>query len=400
VGGLVTLNVTYTPSNTTQRDLTWSSDDAGVAVVSNGTVHAVGAGTTTITAESTVNSGIRATATFNVTVGGDTILFFTSIQGLAAYLAGEPQNTAATPYSVLLRGINLETDLADQQDPLGLLYTALKGKYVNLDLRGCTGKNTQTGTTTYTEVQNRVNKDKIVSVVLPQSLTTLGDFVFYDCTSLVSVTLPDNLKIIGDQAFAQCSSLLSITLPNTLEEIGGFAFDECPSLLSLNIPASVTTIESWAFFGSTSLIFDVASGNTVFSTLDGGKMLIKNGNELISYPSATGSTTIPATITKLSFGGVFRSCTSLTSVEFSATNLAEIGYGAFWGCTALSTLIIRAPSPPVLEENVFLNASSCFSIYVPDASVNGYKTATAPNSYDDAWENYAAQIKGISTLLP
>jgi hypothetical protein len=334
-------------------------------------------------------SGGNMTVPWSGTGGGDPIVS-SIVTALAVELAAKAQNTAATAYSVSLSGLNLETGLSDGTDPLGLLYTALGGKYVNLDLSGCTGTNTQSTTTTYTEVQNRVNTDRIVSVVLPNTLTTLGDFAFYSCDSLVSITLPDSLNIIGSHAFADCGLLTTITLPSTLQTIGSFAFNGCASLTSLNIPASVTSIESWAFFGSTSLVFNVASGNTTYSTLDSGKMLIKGGNELVSYPSATGSITIPSEITKLSFGGVFRSCTTLTSVEFLAVTIDEIDYGVFWDCTALATVVLRNATTPPVTTDPFDMTTARPNIYVPDTSVSAYQTA-------EGWSEHAAKITGIST---
>jgi uncharacterized protein YjdB len=62
------LAVSYAPANTTQTGVTWSSSDAAVATVTNGVVHAAGAGTAVITAASTVNKAVTASVTVNVAV--------------------------------------------------------------------------------------------------------------------------------------------------------------------------------------------------------------------------------------------------------------------------------------------------------------------------------------------
>jgi uncharacterized protein YjdB len=67
-GGQELLSVTYSPANTTDRGITWSSSNTNVVTVSNGLVRAVGGGSATITATSTANSGVVATCTVSVTV--------------------------------------------------------------------------------------------------------------------------------------------------------------------------------------------------------------------------------------------------------------------------------------------------------------------------------------------
>lgn len=84
-------------------------------------------------------------------------------------------------------------------------------------------------------------------VTLPNGITNISSYAFWNCTSLKSVTIPDGVKSIGSKAFQDCTSLTDITIPNNVEEIGNFAFGGCTNLKSVTIPDSVTNIDEDAF---------------------------------------------------------------------------------------------------------------------------------------------------------
>lgn len=74
---------------------------------------------------------------------------------------------------------------------------------------------------------------------IPNSVTSIGDYAFSDCSSLTSVEIPNSVTSIGDYAFECCSNLTSVTIPNSVTYIGYYAFSECSNLTSItsNIPA-------------------------------------------------------------------------------------------------------------------------------------------------------------------
>ena len=92
-----------------------------------------------------------------------------------------------------------------------------------------------------------LNEEEIKDLVIPNSVTTIGDCAFYGCTGLISVTIPYSVTTIGRATFASCSSLISVTIPNSVTTIGYEAFSGCKGLTSVTIPNSVTTIEGRAF---------------------------------------------------------------------------------------------------------------------------------------------------------
>jgi len=105
-----------------------------------------------------------------------------------------------------------------------------------------------------TEIKNLFSGcTSITSVIIPNSVTSIGKYAFCDCTSLTSITIPDSVTSIGYAALFNCSSLTSVTIPDSVTLIGGFAFKNCHSLTSVTIPDSVTSIRTDAFRDCTSL---------------------------------------------------------------------------------------------------------------------------------------------------
>ena len=136
-----------------------------------------------------------------------------------------------------------------------------------------------------------------VSITIPASITNIWGAVFNVCASLTefnvdennptycsengilfskdkrtlvaypagrknsSFIIPNNVTSIGDYACSNCISLTSITIPDGVKSIGDYAFRGCTSLMSITIPDSVTSIESWAFYGC-SLLESVYFGGT------------------------------------------------------------------------------------------------------------------------------------------
>ncbi len=146
------------------------------------------------------------------------------------------------------------------------------------------------------------------SIVLPSSLTTLGESAFSHCSSLESVTLPQSLLTIGDSAFRYCSSLKKITLPLSLTHFGKSTFVSCTALTEIAIPASVTHIGSYAFSGC----------------------------------SALSQVMLPSTLVEIG-DSAFVGCQSLSEISIPAS-VARIGAEAFLHCDALSNVTLEQPA--------------------------------------------------------
>lgn len=82
---------------------------------------------------------------------------------------------------------------------------------------------------------------------LPEGVTSIGNYAFYNCTGLTSLILPESMNVIGQNAFYKFEGLQQIYLPSTLEAIGEDAFFGCVNLLEIDIPDTVTSIGAGAF---------------------------------------------------------------------------------------------------------------------------------------------------------
>ena len=96
-------------------------------------------------------------------------------------------------------------------------------------------------------------RETIAKIVLPNGMTSIGDYAFYGCKYVTSVDIPAGVTRIGYYAFEYCSSLTNVEIPEGLTIIGDYTFRYCSSLAYVEIPGSVTRIGECAFFGCSSL---------------------------------------------------------------------------------------------------------------------------------------------------
>ena len=165
----------------------------------------------------------------------------------------------------------------------------------------------------------------LVNVKIPEGFTTIGQFAFYQCTSLTSITLPEGLTSISQYAFNGCKGLTSITLPKGLTSIGGSAFSSCSSLTSIDLPENLTSIGNDAFNGCKGL-----------TSITLPKGLTSIGVNAFYGCSNLTSITIPDSVTSIGYY-TFYGCKGLTSITLPK-GLTFIGNDAFNGCTSLKTI--------------------------------------------------------------
>ena len=112
-----------------------------------------------------------------------------------------------------------------------------------------------------------LNGKEVSDLIIPNSVTSIGDIAFRNCIGLTSVTIPNSVTSIGKMAFYECIGLTSVTIGNSVISIGDMAFLGCSGLTSVTIPNSVTTIGDHAFVNCTS-ITSVTIGSSVNSIDD------------------------------------------------------------------------------------------------------------------------------------
>ena len=142
------------------------------------------------------------------------------------------------------------------------------------------------------------NCSSLTEIVIPDSVTNIGERVFADCGSLTSVVIGNSVKSIGYGAFYGCESLMSVTIGDSVTSIGDYAFSNCSSLTSITCPAFVMAY--------------IPRDNLQTVVITSGERL---GNE------------------------AFYNCSSLTSVVIG-NSVTSIGYGAFHGCSGLTSIEI------------------------------------------------------------
>lgn len=150
-------------------------------------------------------------------------------------------------------------------------------------------------------VKYRGNDKKFV---VPNNVTSIGNYAFNLSHNLTSITIPNNVESIGACAFAGCAGLTSIEIPNSVTDIGEYAFYNCVDLKSITIPNSITSISD--------CVFSACKGLT--------------------------SITIPNNVTKIG-DFAFYGCIKLTSVTIS-DSVTSIGNNAFCECRGLTNITI------------------------------------------------------------
>jgi len=162
------------------------------------------------------------------------------------------------------------------------------------------------------------------TVVIPATInglpvTSIGAYAFAGSWSMISVTIPSSVTSIGDFAFMSCE-LWSITIPASVTSIGNYAFIACGILSGVTIPASVTSIGSLAFYNCSNMsAITVSSDNPAYSSLNGA-LFDKTQTKLIEYPCGkSGSFNIPSGVTSVD-GSAFSNCFSLSTITVDASN--------------------------------------------------------------------------------
>ena len=252
------------------------------------------------------------------------------------------------------------------------------------------------------------NCSSLTSITIPNSVTSIGNYAFSGCSSLTSATIGNGVTSIGSSAFSSCSSLTSVIIPNSVTSIGESAFYKCSSLTSIEIPNSVTSI-TYATFNGCSSLTSVIIPNSVTSI----------GNYAFKGCSSLTSITIPNSVTSIK-SYAFYNCSSLTSVTIP-NSVTSIGSDAFYNCSSLTSVHISDlaawckiafgdfdANPLYYAHNLFLNGTLITDLVIPDGvtSIKNYAfryctsltSVTIPNSVTSIGSSAFSNCSSLTSI--
>lgn len=211
------------------------------------------------------------------------------------------------------------------QEVIDQLETKLQNKGVNVSYDSTTGilglideiDNIQTGSNDIVIDWNNINTagsnvnvpmtQTITEIIIPNTVTSLGNDCFYNYKKLEKITIPSSVTSFGNYCFYGCTSLTDIIIPSSVTSFGTNCFYHCDSLTSINIPSNITSLP----------------------------------NNCFRYSGLT-SISIPSSVTSLGTY-CFSNCTSLTSITFEGSTPPTVSNSNAW--TSLPTnCTIRVPS--------------------------------------------------------
>jgi uncharacterized protein YjdB len=352
----VTLTATVSPSNASNKNVSWSTNNSSVATVSNGVVNFVGAGSAVITV--TTADGNK-TATCNVTVTAATVAV-TSVSLNQTSLnkqVGDPSVTltaTVSPSNASNKSVNWSTNNPSVATVSNGVVTFVGAGSAVITVTTTDGNKTATCNVTVTAASSGIGGTTgLLTWSYANGILTISgsgampDYPSYDSSpwysyrdDVTTINIQNGVTTIGDNAFYFCISITSITIPNSVTSIGGGAFASCWSLTSITIPNSVTSIGTSVFASCNSLTsITVSSGNTAYASED-GVLFNKTKTMIHSYPRGkTGSTyNIPNSVTTIG-NSAFSGCNSLTSITIP-NSVTTIGNSAFSSCNSLTSITI------------------------------------------------------------
>lgn len=227
------------------------------------------------------------------------------------------------------------------------------------------------------------------------TVTKIGQMAFRGCNELTSVTIPGTVTEIDDYAFDFCTSLKNIVIPEGVTTIGRGAFVGCKDLENVIFPNSLKMIK---FDGA---MIEHAFNNTKwFSNQPNG--VVYAGNVLYAYKG-----TIPintsveikigtVSIAEYAFHVVGYDCGDNIVKITIPESVTIIGQGAFYNCSALTSIYLMGTTPPFVDSDNFTNSNYInTTVYVPKGSFATYQAA-------DVWKTFGIfqeyEITGIGDV--
>ncbi len=219
----------------------------------------------------------------------------------------------------------------------------------------------------------------LVTLTIPNSVTTIREINFMNCIKLTTINVEENnsnySSLDGVLFNKEKTSLISYPtnkltteyeIPNSITTIKEYAFWNCEKLVTVTIPNSVTTIEEGNFWRCLSLTdINVEENNSNFNSLD-GVLFNKEKTSLIVYPAAKPATgyEIPNFVTEIK-NHAFSNSKNLVTVTIP-NSVTIIGVFAFYYCPILTSVIIPN-SVTTIDKYAFSHCTILTSVTIPNS---------------------------------
>lgn len=278
------------------------------------------------------------------------------------------------------------------------------GVLETLDISECTivsGGRSYYGSyqTSYNRVSDYMfyNCKQLVNLLLPNSVTAIDNYALADCERLSVVSIPDGVESFGKWSFRNDISLHRIPMPNNLTSIGDYAFKGCNGISEITIPASVNYIGTGIVVDCQNIEkINVAEGNNYFIS-ERGVLYTSSFDELLIYPVnfESNSYAVKDGVIKIA-PYAFVNSKKLNEVILPSS-LSSIGTDTFIGCVNLSSLRVKALTPPVCDNDCFeaVSKTRC-ELNVPMGCYSYYWVAPVWSDFNTIKESDFSGIDDIA----